>query len=60
MNSKGFRALAERCRELARVAVRDDLQEQLRHWVHDFEAEAEAAERNERPFGERKPDAASA
>jgi len=60
MNSKGFRALAKRCRELARVAARDDVREQLRRWVHDFEAEAEAAERAERPLDRRKSQIASA
>ena len=44
MNGRGFRALADRCRELQRVAVRDDIREQLRQWAEDFEAEAEAVE----------------
>ena len=39
-----FRALADRCRELQRVAVRDDIREQLRQWAFDFDAEAEAVE----------------
>ena len=43
MDAKRFKALAARCRALARVAVRDDVREQLRLWVHDFKTEAEAA-----------------
>ena len=42
MNAREFRAIAERCRELQRVAVRDDIREQLRQWAEDFEAEADA------------------
>ena len=45
MNAGDFRALAERCRELSRVAVRDDVRRQLRQWEDDFEAKAEAAEK---------------
>jgi hypothetical protein len=45
MNAQGFRALAERCRELQRVAVRDDIREQLRQWAIDFDAEADAIEK---------------
>ena len=44
MNVKRLRALAARCKALARVAVRDDVREQLRQWVHDFNAEADATE----------------
>jgi hypothetical protein len=44
MDAAGFRALADRCRELTRVAVRDDVRRQLRQWSEDFEAEADAAE----------------
>jgi len=44
MNAQEFRAIAERCRELQRVAVRDDVRDQLRQWAEDFEAEAEAVE----------------
>jgi len=45
MNAREFRAMADRCRELQRGTVRDDIREQLRQWAEDFEAEAEAAER---------------
>ena len=37
--------MAERCRELQRGSARDDIREQLRQWTFDFEAEAEAVER---------------
>ena len=33
-----------RCRELQRIAARDEVREQLRRWAGDFEAEAEAVE----------------
>ena len=49
MDAQQFRALADRCRELSRIAVRDDVRDQLREWVHDFEAEAEAAEQSRTP-----------
>ena len=42
MDAAGFRALADRCRELTRVAVRDDVRRQLRQSSEDFEAEADA------------------
>lgn len=45
MDAEGFRALADRCRELGRVAERDDVRRQLRQWEDDFEVEAEAAEK---------------
>ena len=45
MDAEDFRAMAERCRELGRVAVRDDVRRQLRQWERDFEAEAEAVEK---------------
>jgi hypothetical protein len=48
MNANGFRALADRCRDMARVAERDDIRQQLRQWVDDFETEAEVAEGEER------------
>jgi hypothetical protein len=51
MDANGFRALADRCRELelARVAVKDDIRRQLREWIGECEAEAEVAEKAERP-----------
>jgi hypothetical protein len=49
MDAQQFRALADRCRELSRIAVRDDVRDQLRECVHDFEAEAEAAEKGRTP-----------
>ena len=45
MNAGEFRAMAERCRQLQRVAVRDDVRDQLRQWVNDFEDEAENIEK---------------
>jgi hypothetical protein len=42
MDAERFRALADRCRELARVTVRDEVRQQLRDWAHEFDAEAEA------------------
>ena len=45
MDAQDFRAQAQRCRELSRIAVRSEVREQLRQWVDDFEAEAEAVER---------------
>jgi len=42
MTAREFRVMADRCRELQRVAVRDDIREQLRQWAFDFDAEAEA------------------
>ena len=45
MKEQKFLALAERCRELHRSAVLDEVREQLRHWALEFEAEAETAEK---------------
>jgi hypothetical protein len=45
VNAHEFRAKGERCRELQRIAVRDELREQLRQWAEDFDAEAEAIEK---------------
>ena len=45
MYSREFRAMADRCRELHRIAVRDEVREQLRRWTEDLEAEAEAIEK---------------
>jgi hypothetical protein len=45
MNARQFRAMADRCHELRRVATRDDVREQLRQWAMDFEAEAEALDK---------------
>lgn len=44
MEIDDYRAMAERCRDLLRVAVRDDIREQLRRWAEDFDAEADALE----------------
>ena len=42
MNTRQFQAMAQRCRDLERIAVRDEIREQLRQWAVDFEAEADA------------------
>ena len=47
MDAQGFRALAQRCRDLSQIATLSEVREQLREWVDDFEAEAEAAERRQ-------------
>ena len=44
MDEHDFRAMAERCRELQRIALRDDVRQQLRQWAEDFDAEADALE----------------
>jgi hypothetical protein len=36
--------MADRCRELERIAVRDEVRQQLRQWAEEFEAEAKAIE----------------
>ena len=45
MNARESRALAERCRELQRVAASDDVREQLRQWAEDVEDEAESIQK---------------
>jgi hypothetical protein len=45
MNAQEFRSMADRCRELLRIAVRDEVRQQLRQWAGDFDAEAEAVEK---------------
>jgi hypothetical protein len=44
MDAQDFRAMAQRCRDLLRIAVRSEVKEQLRQWVDDFEDEAQAIE----------------
>ena len=44
MDAQHFRALAQRCRDLLLIATRSEVKEQLREWIDDFEAEAEAME----------------
>ena len=44
----GFQwTLAQRCRDLSQIAALSEVREQLREWVDDFEAEAEAVERRQ-------------
>ena len=45
MDAQKLRAMAVRCRELEKVAVREEIREQLHQWAEDFEAEAEAIEK---------------
>ena len=45
MDAAKMRAIANRCRELSRVAVRDEIREQLRQWAEEFDAQAEAMEK---------------
>jgi hypothetical protein len=45
MTVDDYRAMADRCRELLRVTVPDDVRNQLRQWAEDLDAEADAIER---------------
>ena len=45
MDAQKFRDRAARCRDLLRVAVRDDIREQLGKWADEFEAEADEMDR---------------
>jgi hypothetical protein len=45
MTAAEFRTMADRCRELQRIAVRDEIREQLRQWADEFDTEAEAIEK---------------
>jgi hypothetical protein len=40
METNRLRGIADRCRELARIAVRDEVRQQLHLWAEEFEAEA--------------------
>jgi hypothetical protein len=44
VDAQDLRAKAQRCRELLRIAARDEVRAQLRQWAEDFDAEAEAIE----------------
>ena len=44
MTADDLRAKAQRCRDLLRVAVRQEVRDQLREWAEDFDEEAEAIE----------------
>ena len=45
MNAQQYRAMAERCRDLLRIASNDEVRAQLREWEQDFEAEPKAVEK---------------
>jgi hypothetical protein len=47
MDAATVRARAQRCRDLLRVAVSDEVRAQLRHWAEEFDAEAEAIEKSQ-------------
>ena len=44
-DAEELREKAQRCRELLRIAERQELRDQLRQWADDFDEEAEALER---------------
>jgi hypothetical protein len=44
LGPEDMRARAQRCRDLLRIAVRQEVREQLREWAEDFEEEAKAME----------------
>ncbi len=44
-NANELRAMADRCRELQRIAVRDEVRDQLLQWAADFDAEADEFEK---------------
>ena len=45
MDARTLRAMAQRCRELLRIAAKPEIRDQLRQWLDDFEAEARERER---------------
>lgn len=52
MKIKRLRKIAERCRDLLRVARRPDVREQLREWVKEAESEADRRRRTRRRTGQ--------
>lgn len=48
-----LRDKAQRCRDLMRVAARDDIRDQLREWADDFDAEARIMEKRGARVGSR-------
>jgi hypothetical protein len=46
--AEDLRDKAQRCRNLQRVAVSDDIRDQLREWADDFDTEAEMIEERDR------------
>ena len=45
MDAQAMRAKAQRCRDLLRIAVRQEVRDQLREWAEEFEEAADAIER---------------
>jgi hypothetical protein len=54
MDAQDFREMVQRCHELIRVAVREEVRDQLRVWAEDFESEAEAIENSLKSQGSRE------
>jgi hypothetical protein len=44
MDAQDFRAKAQRCRELLKISVTQEVRDQLCVWAEEFDAEAEAIE----------------
>ncbi len=55
MDAATLRARADRCRELGRVAVDEEMQAQFRQWAAEFDEEAEAAEAASAPTAAAAP-----
>ena len=53
MDAQDLRAKAQRCRDLLRIAVRQEVRDQLREWAEDFETDADAIERERVKAAER-------
>ena len=44
MDAQNLWAMAQRCRELSRVAINPEVKAQLLEWIDDFETEAKTIE----------------
>jgi hypothetical protein len=53
MEMRRLREIADRCRELSRIAVRDEVRQQLRLWAEEFEAETNGEPDTTREHAER-------
>jgi hypothetical protein len=45
VDAQDMRVRAQRCRDLLRIAVRQEVRDQLREWAEEFDEAAEAMER---------------
>lgn len=45
MDAEDLREKAQRCRDLLRIADRQEVRDQLRQWAEDFDDEADAMEK---------------